>query len=118
VNEKVSRQLVRRRSAGACEVCGLTQATEYQHRKNRSQGGLWTPSNALDVCHSCHHTKIHGNPARAYQMGWSVRQAYQPHQMPAFVWVDPWGPSWVWLDDTGGFTYLTDEEILVLREVA
>lgn len=75
-DEKIARQLVRERSGGICEVCGVLPATNFQHRKNRSQGGRWSASNGLDACGSgttgCHGF-IHANPAKSYEAGWSVK---------------------------------------------
>ncbi|MFM8798725.1 MAG: HNH endonuclease signature motif containing protein [Fluviibacter sp.] len=37
-----------------CEVCGVGGPLEHHHRKNRSAGGLWEPSNIIALCCSCH----------------------------------------------------------------
>lgn len=104
MNETTCRRIVRQRSNGGCEVrvpgvC-LGRAGNFQHRKNRSQGGRWTPSNGLDVCGSgttgCH-GYIHAHPKESYRKGWSVRSwddpAATPFEHPDF------GP--VLLDDVG-----------------
>lgn len=109
VNETTCRRIVRERSEGDCEiripvVC-LGRATNFQHRKNRSQGGAWVPSNGLDVCGSgttgCHGW-IHANPAEAYARGWSVKSTDDPAVVPSTHW--RWGP--VLLDDLGDFHFL------------
>lgn len=38
----------------------------------RSQGGLGTFENGLDVCANCH-SYIHEHPQEAYEQGWLVR---------------------------------------------
>lgn len=100
------REIVRRRSGGMCEVqlAGLClgQANNYQHRVNRSQGGGYAPSAALDACGSgttgCHGF-ITENPAVAYDNGWSVRSWDDPLTCPVL-----YRGQWVVLDDVGGYT--------------
>ncbi|MEU5155613.1 HNH endonuclease [Glycomyces sp. NPDC021274] len=104
-NERKARQLVRERSGGICEVCGLRRATNFQHRKNRSQGGRWTASNGLDVCGTgtteCH-GDIHSNPTKAYEAGWSVKSWDDETTAPVRTW-----RGLVLLDDEGGWKAAT-----------
>lgn len=101
--ERQARRLVRERSGGICEVCSAARATNFQHRKGRSQGGRWTASNGLDVCGSgttgCH-GYIHAHPDEACVKGWTVKswddERAVPVDLPAF------GP--VLLNDEGGWT--------------
>lgn len=99
--EKEARRLVRERSGGLCEVCGVRPATNYQHRKNRSQGGQWSAVNGLDVCGSgttgCH-GRIHHSPAAAYEAGWSVKSWEDPAVVPVRT-----TRGLVLLDDEGGW---------------
>lgn len=44
------RDLVRKRSGGTCERCSVRLAESMHHRRFRSQGGPWTPSNILHLC--------------------------------------------------------------------
>ena len=85
--ERQAREVVRDRSGGVCEVCGARRASNWHHRLNRSQGGLWCPTNGLDLCGSgttgCHGW-ITEHPALSRPRGWIV----QPHQDPATVPVD------------------------------
>lgn len=100
--ESEARRLVRERSGGVCEVCGAQRATNYQHRKNRSQGGQWSASNGLDVCGSGttgDHGYIHAHPAESYERGWSVKGAYDPAEVPVQT-----RHGLVLLDDEGGRT--------------
>lgn len=106
MNEKECRRLVRLRSNGDCEVrivgfC-LGRASNFQHRKNRSQGGLFLPSNGLDVCGSgttgCHGW-IHSHPKLSRDNGWMVRGSDDPAEVPFRHW--QWG--WVRLDDRGDY---------------
>jgi hypothetical protein len=101
--ENSARLAVRRRSGGICEVCRSAKATNYQHRKNRSQSGGWEVSNGLDVCgmgnlSGCH-GRIHQNPEEAYANGWSVRSTDDPRKIPV---VDLSGMARL-LDDEGSF---------------
>ncbi|RSN65449.1 HNH endonuclease [Amycolatopsis sp. WAC 04182] len=108
MNEKQARRIVRLRSEGDCEVriqdvC-LGRATNFQHRKNRSQGGLYLPSHGIDVCGSgttgCHGW-IHANPAESYANGWSVKSTQDPATVPFKHWLH----GWVLPDDDGDFDY-------------
>jgi hypothetical protein len=44
------RDLVRKRSGGTCERCSVRLAESMHHRRFRSQGGPWAPSNILHLC--------------------------------------------------------------------
>jgi hypothetical protein len=70
--ERVCRPIVRERSGGICEICGALRASEQHHRRNRSQGGQWQPSNILDLC-SADHKFITEHPAMAVRNGWSIQ---------------------------------------------
>lgn len=99
--EKEARRLVRERSGGICEVCGKARATNFQHRKNRSQAGQWSASNGLDVCGSGttgDHGYIHAHPAESYERGWSVHSWDDPSEVPVQTW-----RGWVLLDDEGSY---------------
>lgn len=109
MSEKRSRALVRERSGGDCEIripgrC-LGRATNYQHRKNKSQcskSERWTPSNGLDVCGSgttgCHGF-IHDYPGISTDEGWTVRSWQDFRIKPVKLW-----HGLVVLDDLGCFT--------------
>lgn len=68
MNEGLARRIVYARSGGLCEPripdagCRHTGA-QWHHRKRRSQGGRWTPSNGLHICLPCHDyvTDTNGN---------------------------------------------------------
>lgn len=96
------RELLTDRSAGFCEICYFARATNWHHRKNRSQGGGNELSNAMHLCGSgttgCH-GMVTENPALAYENGWSVRSGFDPKTVP----VNRMG-DWVLLDDNGNFS--------------
>lgn len=98
-----ARELLYVRSGLVCEICGRARGTNAQHRKNRSQGGLWALSNLIHVCGSgttmCHGF-IHANPARSYACGWSVRGSMDPKDMPALL-RGRYGQAFMWLRDDG-----------------
>jgi hypothetical protein len=104
VNERLARRIVRERSGGICEVCAVAYATNFHHRKNRSQGGGWCPSNGLDVCGSgttgCHGF-ITAHPKLSYEYGYSVRMGLTD---PAQVPVRLAGRGWTLLDPAGDYT--------------
>ena len=87
------------RSGGHCEICHTAVATNWHHRKNRSQGGDNSLSNAMHLCGSgstgCH-GRVTENPAEAYEFGWSVRSGFVPAEVP--VWL---GWRWMLLADDG-----------------
>lgn len=100
--ESAARRIVTQRSGGVCELCGNSQATDYQHRKNRSQGGAWCPSGALHCCSRCHHERIHAQPQEAIRNGWTVPSHADPAGTP--VWLTIWaGTGWYYLADDGTY---------------
>lgn len=104
MSESRARGLVYARSCGVCERCGFRWASEWHHRKNRSQGGRWTASNGLHLCADCHHW-ITTNPRDAAEAGgWVVWSWQDPLTVPALVPVY----GWVVFDDCGGLTPALD----------
>lgn len=99
MNEKRARQALRARSGGVCEMCGSRPATDAHHRKNRSQGGLWSPENLLHLCHQ-HHMHVTTHPAIARENGWSVSAYRDPAVEP--VWLA--GRGWSVLRPDGAIT--------------
>lgn len=99
--EAYGREKVEGRSGGGCEVRVLGvcegRAAEWQHRKARSQGGTWAPSNGLHSCSACHRW-IHANPTEATAAGWTVPRDADPAAVPVEDY-----PGWglVRLDDAG-----------------
>jgi len=98
VNEKLCRRLVQERSNSVCEMCSIARAAEVHHRKNRSQGGRWTPSNCLHLCTKCHRY-VTTHPQAAREQGWAVPSYADPAKAP--VWV-AWR-EFVFLDDHGNY---------------
>lgn len=103
VNEDTAREVVYARSGRVCERCGHARATEWHHRKNRSQGGLWEGSNGLDLCTPCHRTVTDTNGHREeYEaMGWIVPGWQDPAAVPAYIWHHGVRRMYL-LDDEGG----------------
>ncbi|WP_158170948.1 HNH endonuclease [Rhodococcus sp. JT-3] len=105
--EKNGRRIVKERSGGYCEVRirGICtgRAESVHHRKNRSQGGSWAPSNLLHLCgdgvRGCHGW-ITEHPALSYDNGWAVRGCNVPAEEPVFV-----ARGLVLLDDTGNYKW-------------
>jgi hypothetical protein len=97
---KSQRDKLRERSAGICEICMAAPATNWHHRKNRSQLGGNELSNAMHLCGSgttgCH-GRITQNPTESYRCGWSVRSGHDPLTTPVLR-----RREWVLLDDQGG----------------
>lgn len=97
--ERNGRKVTRSRSGGICEIDGNNTAAECHHRKNRSQGGTWSPANLLDLCTECHQ-RATVNPALARERGWSVLSTDDPAEMSVFIA----GRGWVFLLDDGSTT--------------
>lgn len=83
-----------------CEFCGKRRLEEMHHRKYRSQGGEWSPSNIIGLCWQCH-KKATITPSWAYALGLSVMAAGTCDDTPICVWYNE-GP--VLFDDHGGYT--------------
>ena len=87
--EKAGRGLVSKRSGGWCElriegVCA-GPARDWQHRRNRSQGGPWAASNGLDTCRPCHNF-LHHHPTLAVDNGWTVKSTENWKTRPVVLW--------------------------------
>lgn len=100
VGEKKTRLIINERSGGVCEICGLAPATDAAHRKPRSQGGLWSPSNLLAACRPCH-AGNHSQPIRAVQNGWHLAMGSSPLEEPTTLCIEGVFRK-VLLDDSGG----------------
>jgi hypothetical protein len=114
-NEKRCRELVKERALKPheefmaswfdvmkpqCEMCGRAPLAEMHHRQNRSQGGLWVPSNILGLCIYCHrYVTEHPEAAREWGVG-SLRRLQVPAEVPVQLWHSE---SRLLLDDEGGY---------------
>lgn len=80
--ERRARLIVRERSGGVCEACGMARATDWAHRVAEGQGGPWCPSNGLHLCHP-DHMWCHANPQEARARGWMLHSGDDPQMTPA-----------------------------------
>lgn len=101
VGEKKTRSIIAERSGGVCEICGLAPVTDAAHRKPRSQGGLWSPSNLLASCRPCH-AGNHSQPIKAVQNGWHLAMGSEPLEEPTTLCIEGVFRK-VILDDLGGY---------------
>lgn len=116
-DEKRAREVVRGRDGGRCVRCRRYGPANWDHRRNKSQGGLWAPSNGQLLCGSgttgCHGWKT-ANPREAIAEGWAVPGWADPLVWPARRWVDSSVGTltkvWVLYDDRGGFRRISDDE--------
>ena len=100
-----TRDLIKQRAKGRCELCGtpLPTAAQIHHRRPRGMGGTTTeesrsPANGLWLHFRCHE-RVERNREHAVEMGWLVPQAHDPAEVPVFLAV-----GWVLLSPEG--TYL------------
>lgn len=87
-----------------CECCGEWCVPEMHHRRFRSRGGDWRPSNIIALCALDHHqvTTCHSGWAR--ELGLSVSQFAQPEDVPVAVW---YAHRPVLFDNDGGFAVVS-----------
>src|SRR4051794_39579681 len=106
--EVSTRQVVRERSGGTCEifipaVC-RGRAENISHRKARSQGGLWTPANCMDACGSgttgCHGW-VESHWEQAHKMGLRLSRSQDPECEPVLMRTAEWPWGWYRLLDDG-----------------
>ena len=113
-----TKERVRARADGRCEVCGkYAPGADIHHRLAKGMGGtsnkrIHDPSNLLAVCgfgntSGCH-GDIHGRADYSKAMGWIVSR-FTPHQ-PAEIPVRLWDGMF-WLDDDGGRERATAEDV-------
>lgn len=86
-----ARELVRTRSGGFCEIhmvgC-FNLATDWHHRKLRSQGGRWEAVNGLHACRFCHEavTNTRGHRKEYEANGWLVPRSGDPAAVEVLLW--------------------------------
>lgn len=125
MNENKCRIVVSERSSGFCEArlvgqhayrC-LGMAQTMHHRRKRSQGGEWRPSNILHVCgdgtRGCH-GYIEANPAMARKYGLWLFAGQHPVSSPAKV-AFRGTSAWYLLDDEGNMTWLSRDALARLK---
>ena len=81
--ERAAYRDVTERDLGMCVRCGDGWATQRDHRRNRSQGGLTVPENMQLLCPDCHHWRT-THPAQAVSEGYAVpASTHDPAVYPA-----------------------------------
>lgn len=118
MSEVRCRGLVAQRSGGLCEgrldgkgvyACrGVGES--MQHRRKRSQGGLWTPSNILHLCGDgtigCH-GYIEANPATGRRLRMWLFAGMEPLTTPVHM-IFRGMRGWYLLDDEGSCQWLSE----------
>lgn len=110
------RDLVKARSGGVCEVCGVAAAVHMHHRRPRGMGGSRAPStntasNLLHLCLACHTAIESASRTRATSYGWLVPAAVDdPGMVPALL-ASPYGQQYTYLhaDGTSDYTDLATD---------
>lgn len=90
-DERRGRDAVKERDGGRCvRCCRVFPALNHDHRKNRSQGGDWSPANGQSLCGSgttgCHGW-VTSHPKKACDAGYAVPGWADPKEYPARRWV-------------------------------
>ncbi len=104
MTERECRRIVNARAEGRCERCSRPMATTVHHRRKRSQGGPWSPSNCVALCGhgtaGCHGW-VESNPLAAHSEGLWLRAGEPPEEISLIY-------RWqrVLLDNTGGIDLL------------
>jgi hypothetical protein len=102
VNE--ARDKVEERSGGLCEIrepgC-FNVATDWHHRKLRSQGGKWHVQNGLHLCRFCHDlvTNPRGRRKEFEDNGWLVPSHEDPAKKDCLIYTWWFGHDYVLLLD-------------------
>lgn len=101
MTEAKAREAVKVRANGRCELCQRAEPLEWAHRRNRSHGGGWSPSNGLHLCRNCHSwTEL--NPLLGYAGGWRLDTDTAADE--AVVWLRPFMiEGWYQLPATGEY---------------
>jgi hypothetical protein len=103
LGEHWARELVYARSGGLCERCRHAFATEWHHRRARSQRGPWEPSNGLHLCQKCHQG-ITEHPEKAYRQGWLVHSWDDWAEVPVTLHYGR-----VLLDNAGAYRFVEED---------
>lgn len=103
---KPVRDLIRARSDGRCERCGIYPGVQIHHRRPRGAGGSTAPdtntaSNGLHLCFRCH-SQVESKRDMALALGYLVRQGQSPSEVPVFRF-----GQWALLNDNGTTTETT-----------
>lgn len=89
------------RAGGRCDLCTAPlpgDQWEAHHRRLRSRGGADTHENLIALCATCHHDRVHANPAWATEHGYMVPSWGDPATTPILrhgtTWQQPTGRTW------------------------
>lgn len=110
--ERTAREVVRLRSGGTCEAVCSAPASDWHHRRNRSQAGEWSAPNGMHLCRG-HHGWVTDHPAEGRRLGWAVRSHEDPARVPCLR-----RGEWVWLLPGGGVEPLSAAEVAQLGGAA
>jgi hypothetical protein len=106
-SETYGRRVVMDRAGKSCELCHGPGPLQWAHRRNRSHGGTWAPSNGLHLCDACHRW-TEKEAAKAAAGGWRiVHDDTDPLLVPVWLQSGPNPPGWWLLDDLGVLHYPT-----------
>lgn len=88
VTEQQGRRIVGVRCGGRCERCGGAGPLTVHHRRKRSQGGSWSPSNLFVLCgdgvQKCHGW-VEAHPQAAHAAGLWLFHGEDPATTPVLL---------------------------------
>lgn len=99
-----TRETVKTRANGRCEICGSGRHHQVHHRRPRGMGGSSdavsdSPANCLWLCGDCHLRMVEVERANAIAAGWLVHQGDDPSLVPVL-----YRGRWVFLQHDGTVT--------------
>lgn len=98
--EEIScREVVKTRSEGICEICGINPASDMAHRVGAGQSGKWMPANLLHACRKCH-SYNHDHPQNSFKHGWHLQSYRDPLKEPVLL-VKNGASNWYLLKNNG-----------------
>ena len=89
--DRATRELVRNRAAGRCDLCGMPISVgHYHHRQPRGMGGTRRieasgAANCLLLHPRCH-SDVESSRERSIGNGWLVPQWGNPQEVPVKLW--------------------------------
>jgi hypothetical protein len=117
VSLEQAQALVRARSFGRCEGCGVRPPVDRHHRQPRGMGGVHglaatvsnNVTNLLDLCRTCHDL-TEAEPTLCESFGWLVKHPTDPAAVPALLYTVN-GYGWWFLTEDAGYQWFAEPNL-------